>query len=165
MRLYRLGSTRHPVWDGTGAGLSGGRWNQPGVQVIYTAASLSLAMLERLVQWKDLEETVFIEAIVPHDVAIEDLMAAPPANWRAMHSPEAARAGGAWAASGRTALLRVPSVVVPREANYLVNPLHPDAARITLGALEELEWDARLFGPPARQARRGTDVLGFPGLR
>ena len=153
MRIYRLGSARHPIWDGTGAASLGGRWNPAGMPVIYTATSLSLAMLERLVQWRDLEETLLVEAVVPDDVAIEDLMVDPPPNWRARKSPEAARAGGAWAASGRTALLRVPSVVVPREANYLVNSLHQDAARITVGAPEELEWDARLFGLSARQAR------------
>ncbi len=73
-------------------------------------------------------------------------MGDPPPNWRALDSPEAALAGGAWAASKRTALLRVPSALVPREANYVINPLHPDAARITVGAPEPLEWDARLFG-------------------
>ncbi|MEO8714238.1 MAG: RES family NAD+ phosphorylase, partial [Acetobacteraceae bacterium] len=105
--------------------MSGGRWNPPGVTVIYTAGSLSLAMLERLVQRSALRRTMMVEAVVPDDLAIEDLMADPPPNWRARKSPEAGRAGGAWAASGRTALLRVPSVVVPREANYLVNPDHP----------------------------------------
>ncbi|MEO9191469.1 MAG: RES domain-containing protein [Acetobacteraceae bacterium] len=153
MRLYRVASARHPVWDGAGAALSGGRWNPPGMPVIYAAGSLSLAMLERLVQRTALRRTLLVEAVVPDDLAIEDLMADPPANWRAMNSPEAARAGGAWAASGRTVLLRVPSVVVPREANYLINPLHQDAARITVGAPEELEWDTRLFGPSARRAR------------
>jgi RES domain-containing protein len=45
-------------------------------------------------------------------------------------------------------LLRVPSALVPREANYVVNPAHPDAQRIKVGAPEPLEWDARLFGVP-----------------
>ena len=58
-------------------------------------------------------------------------------------------AGGEWAASRRTALLRVPSALVPREPNYLVNSAHPDAARIVVGAVERLEWDSRLFGVPA----------------
>jgi RES domain-containing protein len=46
-------------------------------------------------------------------------------------------------------LLRVPSAVVPQEANYLVNPAHPDAVRIRAGAPDTLIWDARLFGIPA----------------
>lgn len=148
MRVYRLGSRRHPVWDGGGAALFGGRWNPPGVSVVYASGSLSLAMLERLVQRHNLGGTVLVEAAVPDDLAIEDLMVNPPRNWRALDSPEAAAAGGAWAASLRTALLRVPSALVPREANYIVNPYHPDAARIVVGAPEALEWDARLFSVP-----------------
>lgn len=73
----------------------------------------------------------------------------PPPNWRALGSPEATAAGGEWVRSGRTALLRVPSALVPREANYLVNPAHPDAKRITVSAPEPLEWDARLYGIPS----------------
>ena len=73
---------------------------------------------------------------------------APP-NWRALDSPEAAVAGGAWATAGRTPLLRVPSALVPREANYLVNPAHPDTHRIKVRPPEPLEWDARLFGVPS----------------
>ncbi len=149
MRLYRLGTRAFPVWDGGGAASVGGRWNPVGTAVIYAAGSLALAMLERLVQRHRLGETLLVEASVPDDVMIEDMLAAPPANWRALGSPEAVAAGGAWAASRRTALLRVPSALVPREPNYLVNPAHPDAARIVVGAVERLEWDSRLFGVPA----------------
>lgn len=136
------------MWDGTGAAAYGGRWNPAGVPVIYAAGSLSLAMLERLVQRRNLGDTVMVEADVPDDLAIEDLLDQPPPNWRALGSPEAAAAGGAWVASGRTSLLRVPSALVPREANYLVNPAHPDTSRIRVSAPVALEWDARLFGVP-----------------
>lgn len=116
--------------------------------VVYAAGSLSLAMLERLVQRRDLGSTVLVEALIPDELGVEDLMADPPRNWRSLDSPEAAMAGGLWAESLRTALLRVPSALVPREANYVINPIHPDAARITVSAPETLEWDARLFGVP-----------------
>jgi RES domain-containing protein len=154
LRLFRLGTAMHPVWDGTGAGIHGGRWNPAGTPVIYAAGSLALAMLERLVQRRNLGGALLAEAEVPEDVAVDDLMTAPPPGWRALGSPEAAAAGGAWLAGGRTALLRVPSAVVPREANYLVNPAHPDAARVRVGAPEPLEWDPRLFGIPAPADRR-----------
>src|SRR5690349_2685241 len=112
----------HPVWDGTGAAIHGGRWNPIGAPVIYATSSLALAMLERLVQRRNLGSTLVVEAEVPEGIAIDDLMAAPPPGWRLLGSPEAAAAGGAWLAASRRALLRVPSAVVPREANYLVNP-------------------------------------------
>ncbi len=69
--------------------------------------------------------------------------------WRALGSPEAATAGGQWLASNGAALLKVPSALVPPEANYLVNPQHRDASRLIVGSPEPLEWDARLFGIPS----------------
>ena len=148
MKLFRLGPAAFPVWDGAGAAAFGGRWNPPGVPVIYAAGTLSLAMLERLVQRSNLGRTAMVEAEVPGDLAVEDWMDSPPTNWRGLGSPEAASAGGAWVLSGRAAVLRVPSAVVPREANYLVNPGHPDFGRIRVGAVEPVFWDRRLFGVP-----------------
>jgi RES domain-containing protein len=153
VRLFRLGTSLHPIWDGTGAALYGGRWNPPGVTVIYAAGSLSLAMLERLVQRRNLGGTILVEAEVDDDIPIESLMDNPPPNWRALGSPEAQAAGARWAASGNSAVLRVPSALVPREPNYVINPAHPDAARIRPGTPEQLEWDPRLFGIPAPRGK------------
>jgi RES domain-containing protein len=156
MRLYRLGTAAFPIWDGHGAAAYGGRWNPPGVPVIYAAGSLALAMLEKLVQRRNLSRTLMVEVEVPADLAVDDLTQDLPPNWRApnlraLNSPEAAGAGGRWLASRSAALLRVPSALVPREANDLANPQHPDAARLIIHDPEPLEWDARLFGirPPA----------------
>ncbi len=148
LKLFRLGSQDHPTWDGAGAARHGGRWNPPGVAVIYASGSQSLAMLERLVQRRNLGRTILVEASVPAGLEIEDWLERPPENWRALASPEAVVAGSAWLAARRTALLRVPSALVPREANYLVNPAHPDAGRIAVGTPEPLTWDLRLFGVP-----------------
>jgi RES domain-containing protein len=155
VRVYRLGAERHPIWDGTGAALVGGRWNPPGVSVIYAASTLSLAMLERLVQRRNLGDTLLVEAEVPDDLVWDDLMADPPLGWRALGSPEAVAAGAAWAEAGRTALLRVPSALVPREANWVINPRHPAAARVRVAAPEVLEWDARLFASRHHRADAG----------
>ena len=138
LKLFRLGTAAFPGWDGAGAAAQGGRWNPPGIPMIYTAGTLSLAMLERLVQRRNLGRTLIVEAEVPAELAVEDLMARPPPNWRALGSPEAMAEGGRWLASGRTPVLRVPSALVPREANYLVNPAHPDASRIMVGPPEML---------------------------
>jgi RES domain-containing protein len=149
LTLFRLGTAAFPVWDGAGAAAHGGRWNPPGMPVIYAAGTLSLAMLERLVQRRNLGETFLVAAEVPAGLAVEDLMARPPPNWRALGSPEAVAAGGRWLASSRSPLLRVPSALVPGEANYMVNPAHPDTSRIRVGPANKLEWDAGLFGVPA----------------
>ena len=149
MRLYRLGTAQFPVWDGSGAAQHGGRWNPAGAAVIYAAGSLALAMLERLVQRRNLAGTVVVEAQVPDDILWTDMLDTPPVGWRALGSPEAVAAGAAWLREGRTALLRVPSALVPREPNWMVNVGHPDAARIGTTMPEPLEWDPRLFGVPA----------------
>ena len=149
MRLYRLGTAHHPVWDGAGAALHGGRWNPQGAAVIYVAGSLALAMLERLVQRRALGQTLVVAAEVPDVLAWTDLLERPPSGWRALGSPEAVAAGAAWLREGRTALLRVPSALVPQEPNWVVNVRHPDAARIVASAPEALVLDPRLFGIPA----------------
>lgn len=116
--------------------------------VIYAAGSLALAMLERLVQRRALGGTLVVEGVVPNDMKWTDLLESPPVGWRALGSPEAVAAGEAWLQDGRTALLRVPSALVPREPNWMINVRHPDAQRIEAGRPETLEWDPRLFGVP-----------------
>jgi RES domain-containing protein len=79
MRLYRLGTAAFPIWDGSGAAAYGGRWNPPGVPVIYAAGSLALAMLEKLVQRRNLSQTLMVEVMVPVDLPVHDLtLALPP---------------------------------------------------------------------------------------
>lgn len=134
-----------PVWDGTGASIAGGRWNEVGTAAIYTAGSLSLAMLERLVQRERLRWTVVVQARVPEGLDIEDAFDDPPAGWLDKLSRTASARGTEWLSSCRTALLRVPSVIVRREPNYIVNPAHPDAKAIVVTEPEPLIWDERLF--------------------
>jgi len=146
--IYRLGTDTHRIWDGTGAAAHGGRWNPIGMPAIYASHTLSLAMLERLVQRRNLGRTLVVSAELPDDLAIDDLMATPPEGWQALGSPEAAAAGGAWLHAAHTAVLRVPSALVPAEANYMINPLHRGAARIVVSAPQLLTWDTRLFDIP-----------------
>ena len=89
-----------------------------------------------------------VEAEMPDDMPWTDLLETPPLGWRALGSPEAVAAGEAWLREGQTALLRVPSALVPREPNWMINVCHPDAKRVKAGAPEPLEWDPRLFGIP-----------------
>ncbi len=147
MRVVRLGTDAHPIWDGGGAAVRGGRWNPSGFPVIYAAGSLSLAMLEFLAQGKDFDRTFLVEAVIPDDVAIDDLTDRPPPNWRELDSPTALRAGRDWLVARRTAVLRVPSALVPREANFMINPAHPQATRIRPTDPAPLDRDPRLFGP------------------
>ena len=150
MRVFRICSSRHPPLDGEGARLAGGRWNPRGVPVIYTSASSSLAVLELLVHTdSDLlpGDLAIVELQVPDALRVEIVDPATlPSDWRAYPAPESLHAIGArWARARRGAILAVPSAVNPGELNYLVNPDHPDAARVTVVSARRFVFDPRLF--------------------
>jgi RES domain-containing protein len=154
MRLFRIADRRHPVWNGTGAMLVGGRFNSPGRPVIYGALTFAGAMLEVLVHariGKVPKTHVWVEAQVPDDVAVETHTAdALPEGWD-RPSPEIAREfGNRWLEECRSAVLIVPSVVARAEFNALVNPAHPDAAKILVSTPQQVVWDERLFVLPAQ---------------
>ena len=151
MQVYRLVKARHAATalDGEGARRVGGRWNAPGVPVAYCASSLSLAVLELLVHVDPgdaPEDLVAVRIEVPDDVTARRLLPAElPDDWRQGTGKAALRAlGTAWTHAGAEGVLIVPSVIVPAEMNVLVNPRHPDAARIKLLGQEPFRLDARL---------------------
>ena len=150
MLLYRIATSKHiKDLSGEGARLHGGRWNHRGTAVIYTSETRSLATVELLVHVSlsfaptDLKMPT-IE--VPDEPAPEEVEAATLApNWRGFPAPpELAALGTSWARSGRSLLLRVPSAVVEREYNILINPAHPDMARVVLANVEDFRLDRRL---------------------
>ncbi len=152
MIVWRLCAAKHAAkaFDGEGARLSGGRWNPRGTPVIYTSSSLSLAALEMLVH-VDLED--FPTEMVSFAVRIADSVksegvevASLPSNWRATPPPVAlAEIGGRWAAAGKTAILVVPSAIIPQESNVLLNPRHRSFASITIEKPEPFALDPRLL--------------------
>lgn len=69
-----------------------------------------------------------------------------PANWREEPPPVACQLyGDVWSKAGKHAVLRVPSVIVPDEDNFLINPLHPDFSQITIGKPIPFSFDGRLL--------------------
>jgi len=149
MRIFRMGDERHPLWDGTGAALVGGRWNSPGRQVIYGSLSYACAMLEILAHagiGRVPATHRFLIADVPDGVTLERRDATSlPAGWDAGNASSARAFGDQWLSEGRSAILLVPSVVARLEWNALVNPLHPDSTRFVLSGSETVVWDQRLF--------------------
>jgi RES domain-containing protein len=126
-----------------------GRWTTKGRRVVYTAETLSLAALEFLVHVDKTmlpPDLVQIEIDLPDRVAVAALEpSAIPSHWRTYPAPHALqRLGDAWLAEGSTAVLRVPSALIPEEHNVLLNPEHRDARKITVIAQREFEYDARL---------------------
>ncbi len=150
LSAWRIVKAKHaaPAFSGIGARLAGGRWNTPGHAVVYTAASASLAMLEMLVH---LQSEELLKRYVLFEVTFDDSLvttiapASLPKTWRKSPPPTALqRIGDAWLAAGASAILRVPSVIVPAEHNYLLSPAHADFARIVIGPKMSAQFDPRL---------------------
>lgn len=147
--VWRLVTARFvaSAFSGEGARLYGGRWNLKGVPALYTAGSQALAMLEMLVQDEPLRARyVMIPARIPSSVRIERVKPGQlPSDWRDLAAREQLQAiGSDWARSKSSAVLAVPSAVVPAETNYLLNPLQRDFAKIRAGSPEDLLTDLRL---------------------
>ena len=136
------------AFTGEGARLYGGRWSSPGVPVVYVSETLSLAALEVLVH---LQSSGLLASYVAFRVDFDRRgsrsvdPAHLPEDWRSWPSPPELRAiGDEWARRGRSLILEVPSAVVPREHNYLINPAHPGFAGLAIGPPQPFTFDSRL---------------------
>lgn len=161
MRLWRISRFRDraKTFDGEGARQFPGRWNPPGVSVVYTSSSLSLAILEILVHAEKhhLKGPYYKFAVEVPDKLVEELSERDlPADWRNITNPRATQAiGGAWASSLRSVALLVPSIVTPEEQNAILNPRHPAFRRLKIGRPLPFSFDVRLKGArPAKPRRR-----------
>jgi RES domain-containing protein len=137
------------AFSGTGARLYGGRWNSVGVSVVYTSSTIALALLEwraHLSQWP--APPVYLIEIQFDSSLILSLGRLPKAWMRIPASRANAAVGDKWAKSGTSAILKLPSAIVPSEYNYLLNPNHPDFSKIRIGRPRLLKIDPRL-GPLA----------------
>lgn len=144
---YRLVKKKwaREAFTGEGARLFGGRWNSRGYPCVYLAGSESLAMLEVMVHLDAhalLRQYRLFRVAIP-DTELDHLAKGDlPDNWRDELAPEeTALLGNRWLEEEPAGLaLSVPSVIVPRELNYLLNPGHPDFQDL-VGQAEELDFD------------------------
>jgi len=141
--------------SGAGAMATGGRWNAAGVPCVYTSETRSLACLETVVHLNagGLPFNRYLVAVmIPDDVwstARSKSVSSLPIGWDAEPAGRASiEFGTSWLRSGSSAVLVVPSVIVPEEFNIIVNPLHPAGARISAAKVRRWLYDPRL-------ARRG----------
>jgi RES domain-containing protein len=136
------------AFDGRGAAEFPGRWNPPGVRAVYTSENRSLAQLEVLANAEDRELlTAAAWTIIPVRFDIDSLHAPEkfPDDWRQVPAPDSTRRfGGDWMKKGVSPVLRVPSVVTLGEFNYVLNPIHPEFRRLTIGPPEAFTFDARV---------------------
>jgi RES domain-containing protein len=150
VRVWRIASAAHAAFDGEGARRYGSRWTPRGVPAAFTSATLSLAALERFVHMDaDLEpaDLVAIAVDLDDDVPIETVeVGSLPADWRAFPPPPAlTRIGEEWFRASRTAVLSVPSVVIPQERNFVLNPAHAAFSKLAIGRPEPFSFDPRMW--------------------
>lgn len=133
--------------SGEGARLYGNRWNPPGVAMVYLAETRSLALLEVLTQLRSpsqLRDHLLLPVTVDASLVRGLPREAWPDDWRAIPAGDATRRLGAeWVAGASSLVLRVPSAVLPAESNWLLNPAHPAASLVVIGAPEAVELDPR----------------------
>lgn len=138
----------YDAFVGEGARRFGGRWNSPGIAIVYGSQHQSLAALELLVHFNPITpnrfkvfQFQFPDSLV-ENMAVRNL----PKDWRQEPPPPSAQYfGNVWARELRSAVLAIPSIIIPDELNYLLNPRHPDFKKITIGKAEDFSFDARLL--------------------
>ena len=153
--LWRIAADT-PLWTaddmaGKGAAHKGARWNNAGEHVVYAAMSISLAAWETRAHFGKGAKLPWNRYLVRIDIPDDAWMAReilprPPAiGWDALPEGLVSRAAGsAWLEAGRTALLVVPSVIVVEEDNVLINPVLPEAGRITATKVRRFVYDPRV---------------------
>ena len=153
MLLWRLSGVEHAeAFDGGYGLLFDGRWNSVGHAVTYCATSPSLCMLEKLVHIEDpalLPDFEMVSYRVPDDISADTIAVADlPPDWRLQQAWTQQR-GDDWYRANLTALLFIPSAIVPiagsPDVNALINHRHPAAPSITIERLIPFTLDPRLI--------------------
>jgi RES domain-containing protein len=152
VNLWRIAAeTRKYAADdmsGAGAALSPGRWNEEFQPVVYTAPTIAMVVLETAahIDSAGIPLNRFLVRIeVPERVwsarETVDVASLPP-TWAAVPAGSAsARFGSRWLTEARSAILLVPSVIVPEEVIALVNPLHADADEFAATVIRRFEYN------------------------
>ena len=125
------------------------RWNSKDVKMIYTAESRALACLENIVHRnsKGLQSNFRIMQIsIPDNISMEEITETDMVpEWKEFYKmPYTQALGDKWIHSAKTAVLKVPSVVVNGDSNYLLSPAHKDFGSIKLIKTLPFEFDERI---------------------
>lgn len=149
-RLDKAGRSQKESFSGEGAYQYGGRWNHPGARIIYTSDSLSLAVLEKFVhvayEGKHLHWISYC-LIIPSSIRMDKVeLNQLPTDWRqSPPMPAAKNIGTDWAKQVKSAILRIPSVLVPAQYNFLLNPNHHDFRKIRIVTSKPFDFDPRMW--------------------
>src|SRR5437867_3926429 len=149
MLVWRLSHRAYSAFDGEGGLLKSARWHLAGVRIVYTSEHLSQAALEFFVNIGPDEQPVQLaarSAEIPDEVLRERLSPIDlPRGWRRPDSSALRNLGMRWLEQQRAAVLIVPSAVIPQENNCILNPAHPDFARIRVHRIDSFSFDPRMW--------------------
>ncbi len=143
---YRVVKTKYldSAFDGEGARLYGGRWNSKGTPVIYTSNSLALCSLEifiHLPSYRLLSDYIYMTVTFDSQL-ITKVSLINGWNDRPI-SKIAQTIGDQWINECHSAVLEVPSVLMPDGYNYLININHPEYNNMKIGDPQPLQFDTR----------------------
>ncbi|HEX6633280.1 MAG TPA: RES family NAD+ phosphorylase [Usitatibacter sp.] len=150
MQAFRIVKERHVLtaFSGDGARAYGGRWNRPGVPMVYAAQTRALAALEALAHFAGAERRisfVTFEIEVPDSLVIRVSPAELPTDWRSEEPrPSTQDLGSDWQLRADSVALLVPSVLIPQEYCLLLNPEHRDTRKVMIRYPEPFRFDGRL---------------------
>lgn len=137
------------AFDGEGARLYGGRWNSVGVPMVYASEHQSLAALEVRVHIDKTRMRKLYKSFAFHfDEDLRELFRVgglPKDCQQEPPPPSLQQLGDDWVKSNASVILAVPSVVIPKELNYLINPKHPDFAKLKIEKPTDFLFDPRMF--------------------
>jgi RES domain-containing protein len=136
--------------SGKGAEIAGGRWNSPGISIIYTSESRALCTAEVAVNLplgNIPSGFEMISIFIPDDIVITEIREEDlPFGWKVFPlATITQKIGDEFIIQGKSLVMKVPSAVVPGDYNYLINPRHPDFSRIEIIKREPYEFDERFF--------------------
>ncbi|WP_305952386.1 RES family NAD+ phosphorylase [Emticicia oligotrophica] len=150
MEVFRLSSAKYANdLSGTGAKIHGGRWNRKGDAVLYTAGTRALALVEVLVHTTNAFLPLnyrLITIYIPDDSILTIPTKSLPDDWNNTEpSDSTTKISTSWLSTTEYLTMRVPSVVVEGEYNFLINPAHPDFSKIKVLRNEAFNFDNRLM--------------------
>ena len=151
MIVFRLSKSKFSRdLSGKGAEKSGGRWNSKGIAMVYTSESRALCTTEIAVHTPlgNIPLDYEITSIkIPDQMPVKELAKKDiPKDWKLFpHSHSTQEIGDKFINEGKFLVMKVPSVVVQGEFNYLLNPNHKDFKLILIQSAEPFEFDKRLF--------------------
>lgn len=149
--VWRIGTKKRKdeALSGYGALLIGGRWNPIGLEALYTSENLALSALEYLVHTDPLavpslvaSEIKFPATLTITEFSQDDL----PPDWRALPTPNSTQEfGRQWLEAGNTAVMTIPSIIIPNERNFVFNTKHKDFQKVVVTGQEVFVYDPRLL--------------------